>query len=177
MGYFSWMFANGHNKRNLCLGKPAFLCCPDGTILFEPAYEGYGFFGGKDVYELVADWNRPFLSKHPELLIPQHSSVFNQETGKFEKATPVRVDSFYWYPAYADLSKSMEEVEAAMRACRNDPAEVYRWIGIAIACYDDQNAALPFPIKVCSHGYDNNYFKLPPSKNDPNQGEPADEGK
>ena len=33
--------------------------CPDGTKIKEDDYEGYGVFGGRDIYQLVAEWNAP----------------------------------------------------------------------------------------------------------------------
>ena len=45
----------------------------------------------------------------------------------------------------------------------------WRWIGIELACYDEDNAALPYPIKIT---YDVNavYEYCAPSLSDPNQG-------
>lgn len=63
MGLFSWITAdtnesipvNGSNRE--CF--PVTVLCPDGTKLTEQNYEGYGIFSGKDIYQLVAQWNRP----------------------------------------------------------------------------------------------------------------------
>lgn len=44
-----------------------------------------------------------------------------------------------------------------------------RILGIAVACYDEQNAALKYPIKIASTNQCK-YEDLPASKSDPNQG-------
>lgn len=151
MGVFSWKFANTNNERRLRLGRTAYLYCPNGAILHEPVYEGYGKFLGHDVYELVADWNRVYLSEHPEFVIPHPSSP-----GK-------PVSEYPWYEAYADLSKTHEDIE---KACSIE----YRFIGIDIACYDIQNECLPYPIKICSNRRSGAYKDLPYSQRDPDQG-------
>jgi hypothetical protein len=43
-----------------------------------------------------------------------------------------------------------------------------RYLGIDIACYDEDNASLPFPIKITTAPY--NYEDMGPSESDPNQG-------
>ena len=34
-----------------------------GGKIVEKGYDGYGHFGGEDVYELLADWNRAYLTE------------------------------------------------------------------------------------------------------------------
>ena len=65
MGFFSWMTSDTHrsisNRYSSRGALPVYLYCPDGTKIYEPNYEGYGDFGGKDAYALLARWNRPEL--------------------------------------------------------------------------------------------------------------------
>lgn len=153
MGGFSYTFADYGNLCNLKSGKSCYLYCPDGTILYEPSYDGCGQFAGKDVYELVADWNREFLSEHPDF-----------EILGFSKGKRLPVSRAEWYSAYADLSKSREEVAASDNSLMG-----WRGIGIAIACHDWQNEKLPYPIKVAKKkSY--TYEALPASYPDPAQG-------
>jgi len=63
MGLFSWMTCDT-NRSIPCLYScrplfPVFVLCPDGTKIEEKVYEGYGEFGGRDIYQLVAEWNCP----------------------------------------------------------------------------------------------------------------------
>lgn len=62
MRCFTWTFADRKNK-TLGYGRTGYLLCPDNKYIKEPCYKGTGIFGGKDVYELVVDWNRHLLKK------------------------------------------------------------------------------------------------------------------
>ena len=161
MGCFSWMFADRNNKKNLKIDHKGYLLTPENRTLKAYPYEGYGEFEGYDAYDLVAIWNRMYLSKHPEYVIPQHERFGGKISDK------------PWYKYYADMSLTEKEM---MDKIRNDEkakkslifAEL-RCIGIEIACYDDQNAALPYPIKIVSkRGI--KYNEVPASESDPNQG-------
>lgn len=57
MGCFSW-FTQDTNKR-IVIGEPATIIMSDdkGNHYVENCYEGYGEFGGKDYYELLAEMN------------------------------------------------------------------------------------------------------------------------
>ena len=63
MGFFSWNCAvSGKSVANRYSGRPAsetncYLVTPDKRY-HEPSYEGYGAFGGIDVYELLGDGDR-----------------------------------------------------------------------------------------------------------------------
>lgn len=65
MGVFSWITADteksipvegnlGHKK---CF--TVYLLAPDGTYYQEDYYQGYGVFGGRDAFALLAQWNEP----------------------------------------------------------------------------------------------------------------------
>lgn len=62
MGFFSWKTSDTKvsipNKYQQA--KPTFkvhMITSDGRVFTEPCYEGYGEFGGKDFYELLAELN------------------------------------------------------------------------------------------------------------------------
>jgi len=62
MGFFSWKTSDTEEEIwNMYTGrcKPVYLYCPNGDVIEEPFYQGYGVFGGKDAYALLARWNRP----------------------------------------------------------------------------------------------------------------------
>ena len=75
MGYFTWTDARCKKPRLKKDGyeyyasdKIGYDCwckviCPDNTEIIEPSYYGYGIFGGKDVYDLVVDWNKDRLAE------------------------------------------------------------------------------------------------------------------
>lgn len=185
MGCFSWMFADTNNQKSLREGSRAYLVLPDGALLYESHYECYGEFAGQDVFDLVADWNRELLSQNPNFLVKQHGQIKDPAApGGYRPVPHKKISDFLWYAAYADLTKSRAEVEEAWREAikatlEKDPnAEVsryceYRGIGIDLAAYDDQNAALPFPIKVVRNGNVaplSALQELPASQSDPDQG-------
>ena len=68
MGYFSWLTSDTNKSIPVCredqflketVNGPIYLLCPNGDKLEEKDYHGFGVFGNKDVYELVALWNAP----------------------------------------------------------------------------------------------------------------------
>lgn len=189
MGQFSWLdCVTGKqiidNKvRDVYVLVPKEFCDEYGVRIKERCYDGYGNFGGYDIYDLVANWNREYLSKHPE-----HEFGYAKERAKFvakykekhpeyEEHIDFKVSDKGWYKAYANLSNSKEDVlELAKGDCtrwNGFPIE-WRTIGIDIACYDEDNATLPYPIKIT---YDANaiYENCQPSLSDPNQGWECDD--
>ena len=166
MGLFSWMFADRNNVENLRIGMEAHIPCPDGSVVYTSRYDGYGHFGGYDIYELAADWNREYLSKNPDYVIPSRKAA-----AKPGKPFKIRISDFIWYPLYADLSIDRQEMVERMRKEKGVDWFEYRQIGIDIACYDEDNEALPFPIKICRDP-GSKYSGLPASKGDPEQGYP-----
>lgn len=70
MGSFSWLFADTNNTKNLRADRKGYVACPDGTFICEPCYETYGVFDGKDIYDLVVEWNRKFIAENPDHLLP-----------------------------------------------------------------------------------------------------------
>ena len=62
MGFFSWMTEEGDSISNSSSSRgalPVYMYLPDGTVHYEPKYEGYGVFDGLDFYALVAQYNQP----------------------------------------------------------------------------------------------------------------------
>lgn len=121
MGQFSWLDCKDKSQIIDDMWEDVYLLIPKefgGGHIVEHCYDGYGRFGGRDVYALVAQWNVP-----------------------------------EW--------------------CKGDDEED-REIGIKIACYDKQNAALKYPIKI-THDPNAIYEDCKPSLSDPNQGWKVDE--
>ena len=183
MGFFSWTFCDAGpirhrdgmlsptKKQRLMIGSEAYLLVPERFAdpsgpIYEWRYNGYGNFGGHDIYELVADWNREWLSVHPEWV--RQSDIAQAKEMPVVAVHPVGEMS--WFPFFSDLSLSRREVEEKWREAGGSRwGYEYRLIGIAIACCDEDNAALPFPIKVAGSP-DSVYEDCPPSLSDPGQG-------
>lgn len=102
MGFFSWKtcdtkrsISNAYSSRGTF---KVYVLIPEkfgGGYIEESNYEGYGVFGGQDIYALIAKWNAP------------------------EKCV-------------GDVMKD-------------------RLVGINLACYDEDNAKLKYPIKIAKH--------------------------
>lgn len=171
MGCFSWLFADTDNTQNLRTDRAGYIACPDGTFIHEPCYEGYGEFNGQDVYELVVRWNRAFIAENPDFLLPHIHRFYNGSVKQY------RLKDFRWYPVIADLSIPFEQLRDALDKHLREPVSLYRpysaelrGVGIDIACYNEDNAALPYPIKITRKMRGVHYEDLPASKNDPEQG-------
>lgn len=61
MGFFSWKTSDTEKSiPSIFSGKETFtvyMATEDGRVWVEDQYEGYGVFGGKDIYELIAEMN------------------------------------------------------------------------------------------------------------------------
>ena len=159
MGQFSWLDCKTQEQVLDGVERDVYVLIPKefgGFGLKESCYNGYGCFGGYDIYSLVACWNRDFLSENPNFIPPK--------SGK-------KVLDYVWYPYYADLALSEEEVVEETNDNKGDKWFCPEWrsIGIDIACYDEDNAALPYPIKI-THDPDAVYENCDASLSDPNQG-------
>ena len=167
MGQFSWLdcktgeqIVDGRKRNSYVLVPRRF----GGGHIEEPCYEGYGVFGGKDVYDLVALWNREFINVDENLRKPLRERFTADKEG--ERFFQLAVES------YQERSRRLEDFvsnveDADMKEMYGD--EYLRLIGIDIACYDEENENLRFPIKI-THDPNAVYEFCAPSLSDPNQG-------
>lgn len=171
MGQFSWLDCKSGKQIIDDKVKDVYLLIPKefgGGHIVEHCYDGYGDFGGYDVYDLVATWNRKILSEKPNFIFPYALDRANRIATKYSwkseysEKIDLQIRNKPWYETYANLELSEEEVA---EQCDID----WRWIGIELACYDEDNFALPYPIKIT---YDERavYEYCAPSESDPNQG-------
>lgn len=106
MGFFSWI-TNDTDKSiaNVHSGKKTFkvvMTDDKGNKWIEDSYDGYGKFGGKDYYQLLAEMNRPELctgdvDKDRSIGIRLEfgvSGIKHKESGKMYMAQDV--DFFHW---------------------------------------------------------------------------------
>lgn len=138
MGYFTWK--DCQNRRKSIGYSKAVVICPDNSMILEDAYGGFGIFGGKDIYELVVDWNRPYLKE-----------IFDRK-----KTEGKDIRSEVWYEIAVAAMKSDQDAREIVLAYRDrlpeyisqSEKEWKRELGILIGCEDEDNEALPFPIKI-----------------------------
>lgn len=152
MGQFSWIYAD--TNKQLVDDKQAdtFLLVPKefhhkyGKAIYEGCYDGYGNFGKYDVYDLVLEWNKEMI---PEIIR--------------------RIKKGNWHCSVNenDINNLQNYFDGKEISCEA------RWLGIIMACYDEDNFALEYPIKITSKEMD--YENTSASKSDPNQGWEWDE--
>lgn len=165
MGFFTWTDARHEprlrrdsdfqTKDKILYGGFAQVICPDNTSIKEPYYDGYGMFDGHDIYDLAAEWNRPFMKE-----LFRDIDAFNA-WGKQLK--PIA-------EAYQDGGDA-----AAQAVADNFPqsdglmtvkTEWKRLIGIAIACVSKmEEVRCPYPIKIVRTHGKYKYEDLVPSLN------------
>ena len=156
MGNFSWCTSDTE-KSIPCVyetyeGAPTtiYLLNPFGEPYKETDYEGYGVFGGRDVYELVVEWNRKYLTAD-NLSKPKRSDwAADKEGTACYKRQLERYDAkcaaIKEYAAGA-TDEYMREHYGALFGY-GDGFDWKRCLGIDIACYDEQHVKLRYPIKI-----------------------------
>lgn len=170
MGFFSWItsdtersVSNIHSDRG---AFPVYVLIPGefgGGAIRESEYGGYGIFDGKDIYDLVAEWNRHCLPEDKPAM-PKREQYGNDESGR----------------AFYEMAhqRYLESVELLKDFASDKPDEYMeekygqdwkRSIGIMIACYDVDNASLKYPIKIVENKR-LSYDEVSASKSCPDQG-------
>ena len=163
MGQFSWMYADSNNKTALKVGGKVYVPCPDETVIYEKYYGGYGIFNDYDIYDLVADWNQNNISSE-NIRKPLREQWGNTEEDEaWFKLAIKRYNNACQRIIDFTEGKTSKYMEATYGR------EWKRSIGIDIACYDEENAALKFSIKICKNK-PVSYDALPASNSDSNQG-------
>ena len=166
MGQFSWLDCKTREQVLDDVRRDVFVLVPKefgGGHIKEKCYDGYGNFGEYDIYELVAIWNRETATKE------------NMREPKREE-WGIGEDADRWFAsAHKRYLADVEKLELFKEGIPEEAmVELYgenylRLIGINIACYDEQNAALAYPIKI-THDPEAIYEDCGPSDSDPNQG-------
>lgn len=162
MGQFSWLYSDTGKQMVNGRCKKSYLLVPSefgGGYVLEECYGGYGMMGCYDVYDLVADWNKAYISTN-NIRIPERSRWVDEK--------------FYLYA----VEQYEKDCQRLMDFVDNKPddymVETYgehwkREVGINIACRDEDNAKLRYPIKIVENE-SSVYETCKPSNSDPNQG-------
>ena len=161
MGVFSWCTSDTKKSIPCCTpfgGLPGtvYLLNPFGDPYKESNYEGYGEFDGRDVYDLVVEWNRAYLS--PENVPkPERSSYSPGEEGDayYAKAVEKYMATCEAIQAYAaGATDSFMQEKYGKTLGYGDGSDWKRCLGITIACYDEDHVKLRYPIKIVEHPTD-----------------------
>lgn len=154
MGQFSFMYADRNNMENVTYREEAYVLLPGGKESIHASYDLYGNFGRHDIYDVVVDMNRQHITE--DMLCDVRSYPGKRE----------HISARLMQGGYSD-----EEILEALSKEGYEGTALREWkrnLGISIACYDEDNASLPYPIKITKEPAD--YDSVPPSKADPTQG-------
>lgn len=147
MGQFSWIYSDTNKQLIDNRRADTYLLVPKpfqekyGKAIYESCYDGYGRFGRYDVYDLIPEWNKDMI---PEIIR--------------------RIKDGHWHCSTNenDIKNLQNYYEGKTITCE------LRWLGIVMACYDEDNFALEYPIKITTKEME--YEIVSPSESDPNQG-------
>lgn len=147
MGQFSWIYSDTNKQLIDDRKADTYLLVPKpfqekyGKAIYESCYDGYGRFSVYDVYDLIPEWNKEMI---PEIIrrIKNKNWKCRASEGELE-----------------NLQKYYEGKEIDC---------LLRYLGIVMACYDEDNVALEYPIKITTRPME--YENVTPSLRDPNQG-------
>lgn len=191
MGYFSWLDCIDNTQ--IKINEKAFLLVPadfGGGHLATEFYNGFGIFGGCDVYELVAEWNREKITNkmindiYQEPKKSQFCGLYEfEKRDLIEKGkTPDEVAQLdemqraeYFNRALVRYNNDVKMIKAFCAGVDDDEMcdrygdEYKREIGIKLSCYDKNNKRLSYPIKI-THDAAAIYENCKYSKIDKNQG-------
>ena len=192
MGQFSWIYSDTNKQVIDNRTADTYLLVPKafqekyGKAIYESCYDGYGHFGNFDVYDLIAEWNREFLSKDmlrdkPKLENYGGLCSFEKDALKQQGLSEDEIEkkdfeqkNYYYNLTVKRYEESIQRLTDYKNGTTDEKmSQKYgkdwkRYIGIDIACYDEQNETIPYPIKITSKKMD--YEQVSPSKSDPNQG-------
>ena len=141
MGQFSWICSDTNRQLLNDTHADTYLLVPKpfqekyGKTIYEGYYDGYGRFGGYDVYNLIPEWNKEMI---PEIIRRIKNGTW------FCNATESDVKDLLNY-------YSGEEIGCDLRH-----------LGIIMACYDEDNFSLEYPIKITTMEME--YENVSPSK-------------
>lgn len=159
MGAFSWCTSDTKKSIPCCspfedLPGTVYLLNPFGEPYKETAYEGYGEFGGRDVYDLVVEWNREYLTSD-NVSKPNRNDYAPGEAGDayFQRACEryrATVDAIQAYAGGAS-DEFMKEKYGKLLGYGEFTNDWKRNLGIAIACDNVNHVKLKYPIKIVEH--------------------------
>lgn len=170
MGVFSWCTSDTRKSIPCCmpfgdLPGTVYLLNPFGEPYKETDYEGYGEFSGKDVYDLVVEWNREYLTPD-QVTAPKRSHYQAGAEGDTYYARAVQKHDMVCR-AIKDYAQGA--TDAYMREKYGtvlgygDGSDWKRCLGIQLACSDEDHVKLKYPIKIVEHPMEYDKAGISPS--------------
>lgn len=149
MGFWTYTYACIKKRAPACesMGydgrKPVVLALPDGTFLKEDCYDGYGIICGKDVLELVVDWNRGT----PEALAIMDKHIAMKCTERADLLTTGKTDGFRLQYLDNEIPWVFHARDYLAGKCELADPSRKREVGIMLATYNWEQEMLKYPIK------------------------------
>lgn len=149
MGFFSWVTSDTNesipNTHSCRKTFPVYVLIPTefgGGMIEEPSYEGYGDFGGRDIYDLVADWNRASIDADA-LIRPDRGDYARDQYGDvaYDRAMERHRRNC---SMFADFAGGADD--ASMISKYGE--DFRRTIGLLISFSDTYAAPVKFSIKI-----------------------------
>lgn len=175
MGFFSWLTADTEESianawTDRC--KPVYLLQPDNAPpIYEPEYDGYGVFGGKDVHEWLIEANADALDldltgKSPDQLRMMGIAL---DVGSVFKDLRTGLLWSIFHPC--ELMQTQHFAGRFDEYCEGLQGKPNELLDEGVLqCKNVQDLLeLPFPLKF-SFNKDARYEALPPSSHCPSQG-------
>ena len=193
MGQFSWLDCDMESERCRQIldntAEDVYVLVPKefgGGHILETEYDGYGNFGGHDIFDLVADWNKDYISEDifRKPVKEHYGGLWDHEIEELKKKgfsedeIKVKDDEareHYYQRAlnkYEESILMLKDFQSGKSDAEMSVIYFNDWkrnLGIKIACYDYQNASLKYPIKI-THNSNLTYEEANYSLSDPNQG-------
>lgn len=149
MGFWTYTYACIKKKAPTCesMGydgrKPVVLALPDGTFLKEDNYDGYGIICGKDVLELVVDWNRGT----PEALAVIDKHIAMKCTERADLLMAGKTGELRFQYLDNEIPWVLHAREYLAGKCELTDPSRKREVGIMLATYNREQEMLKYPIK------------------------------
>lgn len=193
MGMYSWMDCC-NPKQNIKFAiyfakyKPSYLLVPEefgGGHIEEPNYDGFGHFGGRNVFEIIAEWNRTYLTEDMIEPVADRSSfggLYSYEKNRLRDegksdAEIKEADEAVRDKYYQQACKRHDWLVGVLTSYRDGKSddEIAAKYGdgwkmdLGIEIWNSEMAQLRYTIKV-TYDKDAVYESCPASESDPNQG-------
>lgn len=198
MGCFTFTFGDkriretGYGYSNSCTlayGGVGFIALPKGftnlyegsdiittndgyTFIAEHYYDGYGMFGTHDIYDVIVDINKGYLTESLDKVFERKiakikTNEFNQSEEELKDWIDRETNEYKIYRnicLIADKNLSEADIEKEFKKINNPfNNEWKRELGITLACYGEDNKLLHYPLKITSKLGKWNYDNLKPT--------------
>ncbi len=189
MGCYSWMDCCDSKNNIKSTNKTCYVLVPEeftnvlGERIKENFYDCYGHFGGYDIFELIAEWNKEYLSEDlleeaPKLEDFGGLYEFEKEDLRKEGKSEAEIEALELAQKQEYFDRALARRERLINSMRDYKAGMYaddlelkygddwkRTIGI----YIEESEKLPYPIKI-TYNEDAIYEDCARSERDPDQG-------